>query len=48
MSGLFLLLMGVGLGGMIVMRPDGTAIVDLLSRRPVWRERPVVSVRLPQ
>ena len=34
-------------GGMIVMRPDGTAVVDLLSRHPVWRERLVVSVRLP-
>src|SRR3972149_3272804 len=25
-------------GGAVVMRPDGTAIVDLLSAYPVWRE----------
>ena len=34
-------------GGAVVMRPDGTAIVDLLSAYPVWREILTVQVWLP-
>ena len=34
-------------GGAVVMRPNGTAIVDLLSAYPVWRETLTVQVWPP-